>query len=158
MNNRYCFRCCPHPLPGASLAHRYRSCAQQQHGQQPKRTHQPRLAGDGKETAKPRRLFPLGNTSSLPTKHTSPCSKAITGARSFDYQFCFCDAEGKRLAAGGARRFQDLIQHLLVKCWTVIVSLGKARDVQITLAGWFHPPAIGYPIRQNADFHCGCLI
>lgn len=55
-------------------------------------------------------------------------------------------------------QFQDLIQHLLVKRWTVIMSPGRARDVQITLAGWFHPPAIGYPTRQNADFQPGCLM
>jgi len=76
----------------------------------------------------------------------------------FDYQFCLCDAEGKRLAAEGAGKFQDLIQHLLVKRWTVIMSLGRARDIQIALAGCFHPPATGYPIRQNTDFHPGYLI
>lgn len=103
----------------------------------------------GKDTAEPWKQFPLGNTSSLPTKHASPCSKAITDTWSCDYQFCFSNAEGKHLAAGGGGRFQDLIQHLLVKLWTGIVSLGEARDVEITLAGWFHPPAIGYPARQN---------
>lgn len=145
MSNQYSFRRCPllsghhslpllHPLPAASLAPRYRSRAQRQHGHQIKVTPWPRLSRDDKATAKPRRPFSLGITSSLPTKRTSPRSKAVTDPRSFDYQFCLCDAKGKRLAAGGAGRFQHLIQLSLVKRWTGIVSPGRARDVQINFS------------------------
>lgn len=95
-------------------------------------------------------------TSSLPQKRTDLCSKAIPGARSFEHQLCFRDAEGKRLAAAGAGRFHHLIPHLLVKCWTVIVSLGRVRDARITLAVWFHPPALGCLTRLTTDLHLGC--
>lgn len=102
--------------------------------------------------------FPWETPPPSPRSTQARAPKQLRARGALITSFAFVMLKASALAAGGAGRFQDLIQHLLVKCWTVIVSLGKARDVQITLAGWFHPPAIGYPIRQNADFHPGCLI